>query len=547
MSAPVRSRPQVISPLRWTNSFNPDDVVFNFSNRLISDKEKEILSKGLNFAVPPIRLNACSFLTPFEKFYNQLKKETVNARSGFFPDSIKARLKDVAYSGFRSYSRPNALYSQEELNTIKDLRNDNSIVIMKPDKGNGVVILNKDEYHKKMDEILADSSKFEILDDDAVKLTLKRENQVKVLLKKLKSDNYVTEKTYNELYPTGTRIGLLYGLPKIHKSSIPFRPILSCINHYSYKIARFFIPFLAPISMSSFVIKDSFSFVQELLNADVNTNDVFMARCDVAPLFTNIPVDETIDIISNHLFANSMYFEGFDRSQFTKLLSLSVRNCHFIFNSRIYQQIDGVAMGSPLGPLFANIFMSFHEKSWLYNCPSSLKPLLYRRYVDDCFLLFNSSDHVPLFLSYLKRQHPNISFPSELEKDGKLPFLDVEITRSNGRSSTSVYRKPTFSGLFANFHSFVPSVYKRCPVCCLLHRIFHLCSSYENFHAQLEVVRKLFNLNGFPTHMFDQLVRRFLNNLFEPKPPVLTVPKKIVYFCLPFTGSHSLQIRTRIT
>ena len=62
--------------------------------------------------------------------------------------------------------------------------NDNSIVIMKPDKGNGVVIVNKDDYHKKMDEILADTSKFELLDDDAVKLTIKRENQVKALLKK---------------------------------------------------------------------------------------------------------------------------------------------------------------------------------------------------------------------------------------------------------------------------------------------------------------------------------------------------------------------------
>ena len=178
---------------------------------------------------------------------------------------------------------------------------------MEPDKGNGVVFLNKDEYYKKMDEILADSSKFEILYDDAVKLTLKRENQVKALLKRLKSDNCVTEKTYNELYPTGTRISILYGLPKIHKSSVPFRPILFCINHYSYEIARFFIPFLTPISMSSFVIKDSFSFVQELLNADVNTNNVFMASFDVASLFTNIPVDETIDIISNHLFANSIY------------------------------------------------------------------------------------------------------------------------------------------------------------------------------------------------------------------------------------------------
>ena len=131
------------------NSFNPDDVVFNFSSRLISDTEKEILSKGLNFAVPPTRLNVCSFLTPFEKFYNLLKQEPVDVRSSFFPDSTKARLKDVvAYSGYRSYSRPCFLYSQEELNTLKDLRNDNSIVIMKPDKGNGVVILNKDDYHK---------------------------------------------------------------------------------------------------------------------------------------------------------------------------------------------------------------------------------------------------------------------------------------------------------------------------------------------------------------------------------------------------------------
>ncbi len=86
-----------------------------------------------------------------------------------------------------------------------------------------------------------------------------------------------------------------------------------------------------------------------------------MASFDVTSLFTNIPVDETIEIIANHIFASCMYFEGFDRSQFIKLLSLSVKNCHFIFNGRIYQQIDGVAMGSPLGPLFANIFMSFHE------------------------------------------------------------------------------------------------------------------------------------------------------------------------------------------
>ena len=142
-------------------------------------------------------------------------------------------------------------------------------------------------------------------------------------------------------------------------------------------------------------------------------------------------------------------------------------------------------MGSPPGNLFANILILFHEKSWLRNCPSAFKPFLYQRYVDDCFLFFKSFDHVSRFLNHLNHQHSNISFTSELEKDAKLPFLDVEIFCSNGKFSTSVYRKPTFSGLFTHFHNFIPLAYKRSLFSCLLHRIFNLYSNYENFHAQL--------------------------------------------------------------
>ena len=186
------------------------------------------------------------------------------------------------------------------------------------------------------------------------------------------------------------------------------------------------------------------------------------------------------------------------------------------------------------------------EKDSLHNCPSSFKPLLYRQYVDDCFLLFRCSEHVQLFLTYLNHQHTNIRFTSEVERDGKLPFLDIDIFRSNGKCSTSVYRKPTFTGLFTNFHSFIPLTYKRSIISCLIHCIFSICSSYETFHHQLEAARRMFILNGFPCHMFDRCVRTFLNKVFQPKLPVHTVPKKIIYFCLPFTGTPSLQIRTQI-
>ena len=109
----------------------------------LGQRKANPVKRSYNFAVPPTRLNGCSLLTPFEKFYNLLKQEPVNVRSGFFPDSIKARLNDVVYSGFRSYSQLHALFLQSELsNTLKDLNsivNDNTIVIMKPDKGNVVV------------------------------------------------------------------------------------------------------------------------------------------------------------------------------------------------------------------------------------------------------------------------------------------------------------------------------------------------------------------------------------------------------------------------
>ena len=175
-------------------------------------------------------------------------------------------------------------------------------------------------------------------------------------MKKLKAANSLNEKTYNEVYPSG--IGIICGLPKIHKSTIPLRPILSSVNHYSYKLSKFFIPLLTPLTTSFLIITESFSFVQKLLNSDIDSSNVVMASFDVTSLFTNIPVNETIEIIGNSLFSNCQFFNGLDRQ---KLLSLSVINCHFIFNGHLYQQVDGVAMGT-----------LFHFLP-MYSCPSMNK------------------------------------------------------------------------------------------------------------------------------------------------------------------------------
>ena len=139
---------------------------------------------------------------------------------------------------------------------------------------------------------------------------------------------------------------------------------------------------------------------------------------------------------------------GIEHTKFKKLLSLATTESMFLFNDKYYKQIDGVAMGSPLGPTLANAFMCHYEKKWLEECPSQFKPIYYRRYVDDIFVTFSSPARVALFFNYLNSRHANISFTHENEINNTLAFLDLSIYRENNRFVTSIYRKPTFSGVY---------------------------------------------------------------------------------------------------
>ena len=132
----------------------------------------------------------------------------------------------------------------------------------------------------------------------------------------------------------------------------------------------------------------------------------------------------------------------------------------FIFDGKFYEQCDAVVMGSPVGPTLANVFMCHFENIWLENCPSHFKPIVYRRFVDDTFVLFRSKDHVEKFRNYLNKQHKNIKFTSEIEENGSLSFLDIKISRENNRFVTSVYHKLTFGRDFTNFGNFTPDIYK---------------------------------------------------------------------------------------
>ena len=109
-----------------------------------------------------------------------------------------------------------------------------------------------------------------------------------------------------------------------------------------------------------------------------------MVSFDVSNLFTNVPLQETIEICLDKLFHDTDTVRNLTRDQLKRLLTVASKENHFLFNGMIYDQIDGVAMGSPLGPVLANIFMSHLEKHAL-DTYQGQKPLFYKRYVDDVF------------------------------------------------------------------------------------------------------------------------------------------------------------------
>ena len=119
-----------------------------------------------------------------------------------------------------------------------------------------------------------------------------------------------------------------------------------------------------------------------------------MASLDVDSLFTNVPLDETIEICVNELFKSSQTVSGLNKQQVLEMLSLTTKENVILFDQKYYSQIDGVAMGSPLGPTLANIFLCYHETTWIKNCPKSFKPVYYKRYVDDIFVLFEKPEQV---------------------------------------------------------------------------------------------------------------------------------------------------------
>ena len=503
----------------------PAKTVINLSSRNISSAEASLLGKGLNFAVKPKNSNNLDFIAGIESATHLLTTE----QSEEFRCKVRMALKRNNAS-----AKPNL--SKEELKSLQVLKKDTNIKILPADKGNATVLIDTTVYNKKINDLL-NAGKYKILKKDPTKTY---ENKVGAALKTLKGT--LSDAQISRLTPRNSKAPHFYGLPKIHKNNVPLRPIVSSRESPVREISRFLLDIISPIARkSASFVKNAEHFVSIMNNFEIGTSDKLVSF-DVESLFTNIPVKETLRIIKNRLQQDK------DLKTRTKLnidtvmslLDLVTQFNYFELEGQFYSQEDGMAMGSSLSPIFADIFMEDFEERALLSAPH--KPRLWLRYVDDTFVIWpHDESKLDSWLESLNNISPSIRLTMEKEVNNKLPFLDVCVERTGNTLNTSVYRKSTHTGQYLNFKSNHPKHVKIGIAKCLFSRAEKICSTHDAKSIEFERINNDLRASGFPEPLIKKAIKDFQNksdklNGNADKPPVATI-------VIPYVPSTSEKIR----
>ena len=163
----------------------------------------------------------------------------------------------------------------------------------------------------------------------------------------------------------------------------------------------------------------------------------------------------------------------------------------------IFEQSDGMAMGSPLSPVVANIFMEDFESTAIVT--SDYQPRIWYRYVDDTFVVWeHRRQQLDEFLEHINGLRERILFTMEVEENDKISFLDVLVERKDFSIATSVYRKPTHTDRYLNYRSHHHPKTKTGIVSCLKRRAENICLDENSRIDEINRLEDVFLTNGFP-------------------------------------------------
>lgn len=516
-----KQHPNNTNPKQTDNkSFHPR--VINRTEVKFSENEMELLEKGFKFNCSDTHTpgNIKQLITDVEIACESLPPAQKDiARNVIANEALKIIQKEKTAIPRKSLPLP--------LKSIKNKIKKQDLIVTKADKGNSLVILNKNEYIEKTMNFLENNNTQEINKDP----TSKFQNQIKQALKRI--DLILTQGEKTKLTAKNPKLPTLRSLPKIHKEACPIRPIVNFREAPSYKISRELNKILKEkITLENDLsVKNSIELTTKLNSLTLSENTRIVSF-DVTNMYTNVPIDEAITTIEENLLKNNPATET---AEIIDLLRTVLHQNTFSFNGKIYQQNEGLAMGSPLSGIVANIFLNRLENIFLGH-PDTKGIIHWSRYVDDILCFYDcsvtSEDNL---LKTLNSLHHSIKFTKESENNKKLNFLDISITRNIDKLSYTIYRKPTQTSHTIDNNSNHPISHKIAGLNTMVHRALHIPMNKEEFNKEINTIKHIAKVNNHSPKMVDRLINKHNNRSKEPKPD-----KK--YAVISFVNNNSYKI-----
>jgi hypothetical protein len=357
----------------------------------------------------------------------------------------------------------------------------------------------KGQYYEKAHVLLEDKKTYLPLPKDP---TSKFSARLVKLLQSLRACGELSPERYRRLYPSSADVPRFYGLPKVHKKDVPLRPIVASRGSLTYETARFVADILSPlVGRTPHFIANSADLVLKL-SAFNPQPDERLVSYDVTALFTSVPVAESIDIIRRRLQEDVTLRERTTLSvgHICDLLEACLTTTYFTFQGQFYQQTEGAAMGSPVSPIVANLFMEDFEEKALASFHSP--PRYWGRYMDDTMTLLKEAD-IEDFSNHLNQQHPAIKFTREVEENGTIAMLDTRIIRTDEGLHFTTYRKPTHTDQYLQFDSHHPLQHKLGVIRTLTHRADTICSTENYKKEELEHLKTVLSVSGYQKWAWD--------------------------------------------
>lgn len=442
-------------PRKTSSQLRPTHNVVNLSDFPLTRDQLELLGLGLSFIPTPHPRRFCGaeLVDDFKILRNTHLARysiglpvTANIIRDNICDAIEGELNRIRPAPTESNIPPRLRRALKELQDNKD------IIVTSADKGDVVVIMNVSHYTDLAWKHLSDSSTYLPLSEDPTPTIVAEFN---AYLRRCREDRVIDAGLYDRLkLPDDTAVQTMYFLPKIHKTPLKLRPIVSCSGGPTERASRYLNRLLQPHARAvDSYVENSIEVINHLrdLTLPVNTT---LVSLDVESLYTNI----------SHPLAIATFTRRFqDHPKFVLLLDLFkfvLFNNVLQFDGRNFKQTCGIAMGTSLAPALATIVVADLEEKYLNGC--RLRPLCWWRFIDDVLAVWSHSvNELDEFTDGLNHLEPRIRFTVE-SSFLSTTFLDLRIYKppdfaTRGKLATSISYKPTNTFTYGEGSSHIAS------------------------------------------------------------------------------------------